>query len=205
MKHDQKYTEPAKGDCFTACLMMLLGRPYDAEGDCLYEEMEARQQDGRWGDFLMGYVFGKGFLLHVGTHAEEVPAGQLAIAGGPSPRGNNRGHAVMMIDGEVHHDPHPSRDGLAGDVEEWWWLEPFWIGQEQGEGSGRASSGTILQFRTKYGYGVYMDPEVRPTIEAFSCPKCGTQHHRGPVNGDLEVPTYRCLACGWSGTPSKEA
>lgn len=38
---------------------------------------------------------------------------------GPSPRGNGIYHAVVGCNGKIAHDPHPSRDGLAGDPSEW--------------------------------------------------------------------------------------
>jgi len=37
---------------------------------------------------------------------------------GPSPRGDFF-HAVVGRDGEIVHDPHPSRAGLAGDPSKW--------------------------------------------------------------------------------------
>lgn len=38
-----------------------------------------------------------------------------------------RGHAVVMCyvgEGKfvLLHDPHPSRDGIVGEVEDWWWF-----------------------------------------------------------------------------------
>lgn len=46
-----------------------------------------------------------------------APWQRHAIATGPSPRGNWM-HSVVVdaFTGELAHDPHPSRDGLAGDV-----------------------------------------------------------------------------------------
>lgn len=43
--------------------------------------------------------------------------GGMVVGCGRSPRGHM--HAVLMsaTDGMIVHDPHPSRDGLAGDVE----------------------------------------------------------------------------------------
>lgn len=38
---------------------------------------------------------------------------------GPSPRGNGLYHAVVGCNGRIVFDPHPSRDGLAGDPSEW--------------------------------------------------------------------------------------
>lgn len=38
---------------------------------------------------------------------------------GPSPRGNGLHHAVVGLNCEIAHDPHPSRAGLAGDPKGW--------------------------------------------------------------------------------------
>lgn len=38
---------------------------------------------------------------------------------GPSPRGNGVFHACVGCNGQIVHDPHPSRAGLAGDPSEW--------------------------------------------------------------------------------------
>lgn len=38
---------------------------------------------------------------------------------GPSPRGNGLFHAVVGVNGEIAHDPHPSRSGLAGEPKDW--------------------------------------------------------------------------------------
>lgn len=126
---DQKVTDPAdKGDCFIACILTVLGLPYDDRGDTLREEIRRLVQGRqRWTTFLEGFALGQGTLLRVDTVPEEVPADALTIAGGPSPRGCKPGHAVVMrgIGPEVLHDPHPSRAGLAGPPEEWWWFEPI--------------------------------------------------------------------------------
>ena len=36
----------------------------------------------------------------------------------------------------------------------------------------------------------------RRAIPVFTCPKCKTMHSRGPINGDLDNPAFRCLKCG---------
>lgn len=49
--------------------------------------------------------------IHLGDIYHEIS--------GPSPRGNGVYHAVVGRNGEVVHDPHPSRAGLAGDPATW--------------------------------------------------------------------------------------
>lgn len=53
------------------------------------------------------------------------------IASGPSPRHEGSTHSVVWYggrDGRVVHDPHPSRDGLAGDPIDWLYIgaDPPW-------------------------------------------------------------------------------
>jgi hypothetical protein len=38
---------------------------------------------------------------------------------GPSPRNASIGHAVVGLNGQIIHDPHPDRTGLAGSEERW--------------------------------------------------------------------------------------
>lgn len=40
---------------------------------------------------------------------------------GPSPRGNGVHHAVVGKGGKIVFDPHPSKAGLAGSVEDWYY------------------------------------------------------------------------------------
>ena len=56
-----------------------------------------------------GWFFGT-----IGTAC--IPLG-FALAGGVSPRGVK--HFVVVKDGQLWHDPHPSRAGLVGEVEEY--------------------------------------------------------------------------------------
>ena len=47
----------------------------------------------------------------------ESPWQQYAIAVGPSPRGDHAHCVVVDLDGNLVHDPHPDRTGLAGPAE----------------------------------------------------------------------------------------
>ena len=37
--------------------------------------------------------------------------------------GKDVGHCVVCLDGEMVHDPHPDKTGLAGPIEDWILLE----------------------------------------------------------------------------------
>ena len=126
---DQKITDERRGDCMIACIATVLGVDYDWRLDLLRESIEflatQRQFGGRWFDYLQGWALGCGYHLRFETVPDEVPVDALTIAGGPSPRGVKAGHAVVMVGAgpKVLHDPHPSRDGLAGDPDDWMWFD----------------------------------------------------------------------------------
>jgi len=54
-----------------------------------------------------------------------VPADRFIIAGGDSPRGCKSGHAVIVVGPTslAYFDPHPSRAGLSGEAQEWYWFD----------------------------------------------------------------------------------
>ena len=55
---------------------------------------------------------------------EEIPANIHVIASGPSPRAAVD-HAVIWLNGQVVHDPHPDKTGLAGPPDRFWQLVPI--------------------------------------------------------------------------------
>lgn len=141
MLHTQKIIGD-RGDCFTASLLSVLGLPYDDEGDDFRIWLQAVVDASGdctacWGQFVNGWCVARGWAarfehLPRAKARGQVPKypeiGKLVIAGGDSPRGCADGHAVVMGytgDGrfEMVHDPHPSREGLAGEVVDWWWFD----------------------------------------------------------------------------------
>lgn len=106
-----------KGDCFRTVLGCLLH--VEPTGIPLFHDATWRKDVQRW---LKAY--GKA-LMYVPTTADtylpwEQDASQVyhAIAG-PSPRDPAILHAVVGLDGRAIHDPHPSREGLAGAPADW--------------------------------------------------------------------------------------
>lgn len=126
---DQKVVEPPeRGDCMIACVLSVLRQPYDAAGDALRDLMDKIvERKGDWLTALDAYAIGMGYRLKWATAPQDVPPGVYTIAGGPSPRGCKAGHAVVMRGAgpDVRHDPHPSRAGLSGEPDTWWWFEPI--------------------------------------------------------------------------------
>ena len=101
------------GNCTEAALASILGIGL---GDV------QSLQGLRGGDYwfaLEDFVTSRGFQLHKIEGARVFDG--LYLADGPSPRGC--GHFVVMRDGKMAHDPHPSRAGLLS-VENTWLLIP---------------------------------------------------------------------------------
>lgn len=113
--------EPEKVDqrpngCWAACIATITGIaldeldqgiPEDAD-DAWFNANRARLMN----DMHLRLRQRGWFFAHLWKNA---PRG-LAIAGGSSPRGLAIGHAVVVKDGKLWHDPHPSRAGIV-DVE----------------------------------------------------------------------------------------
>jgi hypothetical protein len=117
------------GDCQRAVIASLLDLPLSAvphfleglttDSDAHGNEFERRVQaflgqhgycrfDWKDGPGVIGFMqrrFGIGRVYH------EMY--------GPSPRDPKVLHAVVGCNGEIVHDPHPSKAGLAGDPSEW--------------------------------------------------------------------------------------
>lgn len=98
-----------KGNCLQACLASIFELPLEkvphfAEmGHVWYEEMWAWLRK-----------FGL-MPLCVSKKSGHRPFG-FSIGNGPGPRGFQ--HAVVCHDGEIVHDPHPSKAGLL-EIQEW--------------------------------------------------------------------------------------
>lgn len=109
------------GDCQRAVIASLLDLeisevPHflaDAKGDSV----------GYW-EGLQGFLIARGFAwltvpARCGAAFFGCERGVYHEIAGPSPRGNGVSHAVVGMNGEIVHDPHPSRAGLAGDSSQW--------------------------------------------------------------------------------------
>ena len=120
-----------EGNCLMACVASILEVDLDALPD-LFEECctplddgeGVTWDDGNWWDVLQQSVRAHGWeAVYRGDHPEQHPGG-YAIAGGPGGRafdeqGEDVGHCVVYVDGEMVHDPHPDKTGLSGPIEDW--------------------------------------------------------------------------------------
>ena len=117
----------AVGDCLSACFATVLDLPL-AEVPVFVAEPDYYRAMVRWLD-------ARGLALVMLQFFEGwpwIPPDNLPlIVGGPSPRGTPEtpmNHAVIAIwrgaGMEVLHDPHPSRAGLAGEIQTVYILVP---------------------------------------------------------------------------------
>ncbi len=107
------------GNCFGACVASILELPVE-------EVWEAGALDGD--EFWLGWkswLESRGWsFVHILAGAWFLPPRGHAIANGDSDRGLP--HSVVMLDGKMVHDPHPSGTGLVdGKVETWVILYPM--------------------------------------------------------------------------------
>lgn len=106
-------------DCLMSCLASILEVSHDD-----LPALGPEHNDGSWYDVLQAAVRGHGWEL---VYTENAPVAfrpwGYHIAGGPSPRCCKGGHAVVCLDGEIVHDPHPSRAGIPS-IEQWYLLFP---------------------------------------------------------------------------------
>lgn len=104
------------GNCFAACVASYLGVPLAVVPN--FVELGERGEDG----YALGWWWAAvGFMAAHGlgpVDLEDVDQGapdEILFVAGPSLRGVQ--HQVLYLDGELWHDPHPSREGLLGVTE----------------------------------------------------------------------------------------
>ena len=105
----QKFDQVPQG-CWVACIATLTGLPHDDLIALMPRQEDGRLDESRHADYhnaVNSYLRARKWrLLYMWT---DVPKG-FAMAYGPSARGTQ--HSVIVLDGELWHDPHPSRAGL---------------------------------------------------------------------------------------------
>jgi hypothetical protein len=92
---------PTSGNCVQAAVASLLALPLEDVPNFIERGFD-------WSIWLEDWLAERRLML-VRFDCEMVWDG-LYLASGPSPRGVN--HMVVMQDGKLVHDPHPSRAGL---------------------------------------------------------------------------------------------
>ncbi len=91
------------GNCYAACLSTITGIPFDALS-IPPDEWDKHTDSERYNRVTAILLEHGWWRCRLWKHA---PIG-LAIASGPSPRGDFD-HSVVVLDGNFYHDPHPSR------------------------------------------------------------------------------------------------
>lgn len=96
------------GNCQTACIAMLTGIPFEDIPNFTYTANELGERNAFLAqqEFLNNYGFG---IITLQYDLSVSLRGYL-IVGGMTDRGFN--HAVIYKNGNLWHDPHPSRDGI---------------------------------------------------------------------------------------------
>lgn len=103
------------GNCFSACVASILDLTLDEcdiYPDGVDQESEkCLRRNRHWWPVFQEWLREQGhepvYLLK--NEVKRAPKG-LSIISGPGPRGLD--HSTVGLDGEIVHDPHPSREGL---------------------------------------------------------------------------------------------
>ena len=93
------------GDCLRACVASVIELPLESVPH--FAQYRQPADSHLWWWALVGFCFAHGWDVTYETEAPEA----IAIASGKSVRGH--GHVVVVDNGLLVHDPHPSGDGLC--------------------------------------------------------------------------------------------
>jgi hypothetical protein len=108
--------DDSKGNCTEACIASIFNIPLEEVRPFWDPEMP---DSYRFYRNMENFCMSRGYWLHR-IDREFVMEG-IYIASGPAARGCS--HMVVMRDGELLHDPHPSRAGLL-EIQHTWLLIP---------------------------------------------------------------------------------
>lgn len=101
-------TEPGKdGNCTQAVLATILGLPLEEVPDFNNIHRDKPHSGWYW-NHLRTFCLSKGWHFQMLSGERTYPT--LYLASGPSARGVE--HFVVMKNGVLYHDPHPSRSGI---------------------------------------------------------------------------------------------
>lgn len=119
------------GNCVSACVASIFSLPLDEVPHFVEFGLEQGDQAGgvggvsngnAWWAMMLGFLAGKDFWVTELDSVHDAGPAELVLVAGMSPRGLL--HQVIYLDGELWHDPHPSRDGVL-DVQEVLALRPL--------------------------------------------------------------------------------
>jgi len=107
---NQTISNSKNGDCVRACVASLLECNIEFIPNFMGNSNEGYAQAvKKWGDKL-GII-----VLDIATDNVDIFQGIHVMAFGKSPNFEDCQHAVIYCDGELSHDPSPSKKGLLGD------------------------------------------------------------------------------------------
>jgi len=119
----QTSTATGEGGKWGNCLQAAVASALELDLDQVPHFVQDHHDHGRhWWSAVLDFLDRHGMRL-ADADPEHPPAGELCLAVGTSPRGPEIRHAVLLRDGALAWDPHPSRDGLV-DVQSAWALLP---------------------------------------------------------------------------------
>lgn len=110
-----------KGNCVAACIATVVGAqlnevPHFIEAGLELGDADEEVSSGNaWWAMMLGFLAGRGLWAYELDSPADAEPGELVLVAGPSPRGVL--HQVIYRDGELWHDPHPSREGVLDVVE----------------------------------------------------------------------------------------
>lgn len=115
-KYDQDVFHDAEhgvfGNCFATCLRCILELNGPIENFCAHDDWFIRVEH-----FLRGYGFAY-VPIEISTDSYLWKILGYHVIGGDGPRGIR--HAVVGFQGKIAWDPHPSRKGLLGSLDNGW-------------------------------------------------------------------------------------
>lgn len=108
-------TDPKRlGNCFAACVATYLGVELETVPNFVEFERDTEHSTAWW-HAAIGYMAAYGLWAFELANLQEAERGEVVFAAGPSPRGVH--HQVLYLEGQLFHDPHPSRAGLIAVTE----------------------------------------------------------------------------------------
>lgn len=106
-----------QGNCLAACVATFCELPLHNVPHFVELGTLMNGEDDRisWWSMLLGFMAGRGLWPDELKSVDDAEPGETVFVMGMSPRGVC--HQVLYRNGELWHDPHPSRDGVV-DVRE---------------------------------------------------------------------------------------
>ncbi len=96
-----------EGNCTQAAIATIMGLELDEVPDFNTLHKDKPHSGYFWGH-IAKWFYSRGYIFQMSDPKYSWPC--LYLASGPSPRGVS--HIVVMEDGKLVHDPHPSRAGI---------------------------------------------------------------------------------------------